>query len=40
MGESINRKIPIQASPGINARHYLKNNQSKRARAWLKPPVS
>jgi hypothetical protein len=40
MGESINRKNPIQASPGINARHYLKNNQSKRARAWLKPPVS
>jgi hypothetical protein len=28
---SINRKIMVQASPGINVRPYLRNNQSKKA---------
>jgi hypothetical protein len=30
VARSINRRIMVQASPGINTRPYLKNNQSKK----------
>jgi hypothetical protein len=33
---SINRRIEVQAIPGINATLYLKNNESKKSRGLLK----
>jgi hypothetical protein len=35
---SVNRRVTIQAGPGINAKPYFKNNQRKRVRDMLQGP--